>query len=171
MTTAAVHTNVIAGETPTLSPFAQALHENLDKQHELGQFLTPSPVAEFMASLFEIYRNEVNLLDAGAGAGALSAALVGRLCREPRKPKRISVTAYEIDGAQIESLRDTLDNCRRECERAGISFSATVLNEDFITAEGIQRGVTSGALTHTTIGRNEPGVAHFERAVDKAVST
>ena len=134
MTTAAVHTNVFAGETPTLSPFVPPAPDDLDKQHELGQFLTPNPVAEFMASLFEIHRSEVHLLDAGAGAGALSAALVGRLCHEPRKPKRISVTAYEIDPAQIEPLQARLDSCRRECERAGISFSATVLNEDFITA-------------------------------------
>lgn len=108
--------------------------DGLDKQHELGQFLTPNPVAEFMASLFEIQRSEVRLLDAGAGAGALSAALIGRLCRAPRKPKRISITAYEIDAAQIEPLRARLAGCRRECERAGISFSAAVLNGDFIAA-------------------------------------
>lgn len=71
VTTAAIHTNVIAGETPTLSPFAPASLSDLDKQHELGQFLTPNPVAEFMASLFEIHRSEVHLLDAGAGAGDL----------------------------------------------------------------------------------------------------
>ena len=64
MTTATVHTNGIAGETPILSPFAPALRDDLDKQHELGQFPTPSPVAEFMVSLFEIHRNEVHLLDA-----------------------------------------------------------------------------------------------------------
>ena len=75
MTTAAIHTNVIASKAPTLSPFAPASSDDLDKQHELGQFLTPNPVAEFMASLFEIHRSEVHLLDAGAGAGALSATL------------------------------------------------------------------------------------------------
>lgn len=132
--TTAVHPTVIAGESPTLSPIGSPSQDDLDKQHELGQFLTPNPVAEFMASLFEIHRSEVHLLDAGAGAGALSAALVGRLCREPRKPKRICVTAYEIDATQIEPLQARLDVCRRECERAGISFSATVLNEDFIAA-------------------------------------
>ena len=103
MTTAAIHPNVIAGETPTLSPFAPASPDDLDKQHELGQFLTPAsdtspvgakrldgaphlirPAATFsperrrnlpnrcgegdMASLFEIHRSEVHLLDAGAGA-------------------------------------------------------------------------------------------------------
>ncbi len=132
--TTAIHPNVIAGKATTLSPFAPAVPDGLDKQREWGQFLTPNPVAEFMASLFEIHRSEVHLFDAGAGAGALSAALVGRLCREPRKPKRISLTAYEIDAAQIEPLQARLDGCRCVCERAGISFSATVLNEDFIAA-------------------------------------
>lgn len=91
--TATVHPNVIAGESSTLSPFAPASPDHLDKQRELRQFLTPHPVAKFMASLFGIPRSEVHLLDAGAGAGALSAALIARLCREQRKPKRIAVTA------------------------------------------------------------------------------
>lgn len=134
VTTATIHTNDTTGKSPSLSPFVPASLSDLDKQHELGQFFTPKPVAEFMASLFEVSRNEVRLLDAGAGAGALSAALVGRLCREPRKPKRISITAYEIDAAQVEPLQTRLEGCRRECKRAGISFSATVLNEDFIAS-------------------------------------
>ncbi|MGI8605522.1 MAG: Eco57I restriction-modification methylase domain-containing protein [Verrucomicrobiales bacterium] len=132
--TTAVHPNAIGGEAPTLSPFVPASSDDFDKQHELGQFLTPKLVAEFMASLFEIHREEVHLLDAGAGAGALSAALVRRLCHDARKPERIFITAYEIDVAQIEPLQARIDGCRRECERAGISFSATVVNEDFITA-------------------------------------
>jgi hypothetical protein len=112
VTTAAIHPNVIAGEKPALSPVAPASLSDLDKQHELGQFLTlasdtspliplhrrlfspdiPHPVCDHplplpqargiircgegdMASLFEIHRSEVRMLDAGAGAGALSAAL------------------------------------------------------------------------------------------------
>jgi hypothetical protein len=65
VTTAAIHPNDIAGKAPTLSPFAPASPDDLDKQHELGQFLTPNPVAEFMASQFEIPRSEVRMLDAG----------------------------------------------------------------------------------------------------------
>lgn len=63
VTTAAIHPNVIAGETPPLSPFAPASPSDLDKRHELGQFHTPISVAEFMASLFKIPRSEVHLLD------------------------------------------------------------------------------------------------------------
>lgn len=50
------------------------------RRHELGQFFTTDPVADFMASLFHSYRHEINLLDAGAGAwcpfGCAGAAFV-----------------------------------------------------------------------------------------------
>jgi adenine-specific DNA-methyltransferase len=106
----------------------------LDRQHELGQFLTPDPVADFMASLFRHHPTTIRLLDAGAGAGALTATLVRRYRRELRKPKEITVAAYELDPAVIGRLRATLSACRLECERAGIAFSATVHNSDFIEA-------------------------------------
>jgi adenine-specific DNA-methyltransferase len=101
-----------------------------DQRRELGQFLTPRPVAEFMASLFESRWRDWSLLDAGAGTGALSAALVKRLCVARHKPKSISVTACEVDETLLDSLHSTLHDCGRECERTGIQFSATVLNQD-----------------------------------------
>jgi adenine-specific DNA-methyltransferase len=103
-------------------------------RHELGQFFTPKRVADFMASLFSVEAPEVQLLDAGAGDGALTAAFVGSRCRAEHKPKRITVTAYELDGAVIGTLRKTLHECQLECERAGIQFSSDVHNEDFIGA-------------------------------------
>ena len=113
---------------------SESVVHSRERRHELGQFLTPPPVANFMASLFETRWRELDLLDAGAGNGELSAALIRRLCASHNPPNRISVTAYELDGAMIESLRVTMRDCEWECERAGIQFSATVLNEDFIAA-------------------------------------
>ena len=81
--TTVVHPTVVAGETPTLSPFVPASLDDLAKQHELGQFLTPNPVAEFMASLFEIHRSEVHLLDAGAGAVSSRGSSAGFSRIEP----------------------------------------------------------------------------------------
>jgi|GEM_PF-5975060 hypothetical protein len=52
-----------------------------DRQEELGQFLTATPVAEFMASMFGRLPRTVRLLD--AGAGALTAAFVSMCCRQP----------------------------------------------------------------------------------------
>jgi adenine-specific DNA-methyltransferase len=106
----------------------------LQTQHELGQFLTPEHVADFMASLFSLESPEVHLLDAGAGKGALTAALVRRLCLAEHRPKRIAVTAYELDDTVMDALRKTLHECQLECERKGIQFSSTVHNEDFISA-------------------------------------
>jgi adenine-specific DNA-methyltransferase len=103
-------------------------------RNDLGQFLTPRPVADLMASMFDVELADVDLLDAGAGAGALTAAFVHRLCAEYTKPHRISVTAYELDPSLIERLQRTLSDCQVECELSGISFSARVLNEDFIPA-------------------------------------
>jgi adenine-specific DNA-methyltransferase len=111
--------------------------DDQDRRRELGQFLTPSPVANFMASLFESRLREWNVLDAGAGCGALSAALVKRLCRLLHKPKSISITAFELDNVLIEPLRTTLRECERECEGVGIRFSAVVRNEDFLEAAAL----------------------------------
>jgi adenine-specific DNA-methyltransferase len=101
---------------------------------DLGQFLTPQPIADFMASLFQIQPGDVRLLDAGAGAGALTAAVVHRLCADRPRPKRVSVTAYELDRRLIPELRKTLARCHRKCELTGITLSAVIHNADFIAS-------------------------------------
>lgn len=46
-----------------------------DRKAELGQFFTPAPIAQFMASMFEERElMQTHLLDPGAGLGALSIA-------------------------------------------------------------------------------------------------
>ncbi len=105
-----------------------------EKQHRLGQFPTPDAIADFMASLFHARWRELDLLDAGAGEGALTRAVITRLCGLRHKPARITVTAYELDETLIPSLRARLRDCRDECERSGVRFSASALNEDFIAA-------------------------------------
>jgi adenine-specific DNA-methyltransferase len=67
------------------------------RQGELGQFLTPAPMADFMASLFGRLPKVIRLLDAGAGAGALTAAFVSRTCKNNPGTRTIEATLYEID--------------------------------------------------------------------------
>lgn len=125
---------------PKQFPVEQLIHHEpfslniaLEKRHTLGQFLTPKPVADLMASFFfNFHRSQIELLDAGAGTGALTIAMVQRLCKESIKPKRITVTAYELDPHLIKPLKSILSECRLICERVGITFSANVLNDDFI---------------------------------------
>lgn len=65
---------------------------------EFGQFLTPSSVARFMASLFPASTLPTcRLLDAGAGVGALSCAFLDRWTAGGFDFNAVDVTAYEID--------------------------------------------------------------------------
>lgn len=65
---------------------------------EFGQFLTPSSVARFMASLFpESTIETCRLLDAGAGVGALSCAFLDRWMAGGFGFGSVEATAYEID--------------------------------------------------------------------------
>lgn len=100
----------------------------------MGQFLTPSPVATFMAGMFECEKSHIRLLDPGAGIGSLSAAFVAEMCARRKKPKTLSITAYELDPILLESLSRTLGSCRVRCDEVGIDFRFHVLGEDFIEA-------------------------------------
>ncbi|MDR2173416.1 MAG: Eco57I restriction-modification methylase domain-containing protein [Burkholderiales bacterium] len=72
---------------------------------ELGQFMTPSSVARFMASLFPPSTlRTCRLLDAGAGVGALSCAFLDRWMTGGFGFESVEATAYEID----EKLRTHL---------------------------------------------------------------
>jgi len=104
------------------------------RKQELGQFLTPETIGSFMASLFEAHPVEIRLLDAGAGDGALTAAFVKRVCTNKRRPKRLSVIAYELDQTIIPALERTLRLCRVECGRSGIEFTGVLRKDDFIEA-------------------------------------
>lgn len=99
---------------------------------DLGQFLTPLPVARFMASMVRAPTNTVRVLDAGAGVGSLAAALVAELLSRDRKPSRIEVTGYEIDAKLADGLRGTLRLCEEESRGAHVAFAGEVRGEDFI---------------------------------------
>lgn len=102
------------------------------RQEELGQFLTAAPVAEFMASMFGPLPRTVRLLDAGAGAGALTAAFVSRCCEKRAGVRAIEATLYELDGAILTALSATMRECERQCSEAGIHFTFTIHSANFI---------------------------------------
>jgi len=98
----------------------------------LGQFMTPGVVASFMASMFRDLGPEVRLLDAGAGVGSLTAAVVHEaLARSPR-PKVIEATAYEVDHVMLSGLRDVFGSCEVAARSARARFVGRVVERDFI---------------------------------------
>lgn len=103
-----------------------------EKRGSLGQYFSPAPVAAFMADFFEELPEEVSLLDPGAGAGMLTAAFVVCALRQKRWPRRMKVTAYEVDPVLTPFLRESMNLCETLCRQCGTSFSAEVIEEDFI---------------------------------------
>ncbi len=99
---------------------------------DLGQFMTPAPVARLMAGMFERLTGDIRLLDAGAGIGSLTAAFVEEGCRRKARPRSITATAYELDSILARHLERTQAACRAACEDRGIRFSAQIAHDDFI---------------------------------------
>lgn len=102
------------------------------RRADLGQFLTPEPVAVDMAAMFGQLPDEVRLLDAGAGVGSLTAAFVAEALSRKEPPRSISVTAFEVDPALAELLAQTLDDCRAACKEAGVRFASRIVEDDYI---------------------------------------
>lgn len=110
---------------------------------EFGQFMTPSSVARFMASLFPADTQQTcRLLDAGAGMGALSCAFLDRWVTGGFGFGSVEATAYEIDDRLRGHLALHLAGYSRVVPR--------VVAGDYIeqaTAEGLQdRGYTHAIL-------------------------
>ncbi len=102
------------------------------RRSTLGQFMTPPATARLMASMFEAKQERIELLDAGAGVGSLTAAFVTETCSRPNKPKFIHATAYEVEASLAEYLADTLRQCKETCQRAEIEFRSDLVDRDFI---------------------------------------
>lgn len=110
---------------------------------ELGQFMTPSGVARFMASMFPPSSVQTcRLLDAGAGVGALSCAFLDRWLTGGFGFESVEATAYEIDGKLCGHLATHLTGYSRVTPR--------IVEGDYIelaTAEGLRdRGYTHAIL-------------------------
>ena len=127
-------------------------NRKLKENHKaaMGQFLTPMPIARFMAAMLQHHTSQVHILDAGAGIGTLFAACVAELCHRQHKPTHIQVTAYEIDKSLAEYLSETLLLCKAECQKAGIQFSGEIIHADFIkSAVDHLRGGLFSTVTET----------------------
>jgi adenine-specific DNA-methyltransferase len=113
------------------------------KKAELGQFLTPLAVARLMASMAEADTDTIRILDAGAGVGSLFSAVVHHLCGRRSRPRKIRITAYELDETLSRSLHETAKACGNECRRVGVGFSGQVIMGDFLeaAADMLHRGL------------------------------
>lgn len=91
--------------------FVETMPKKLRKEY--GQFFTTETTAKFMAGLFEIDLTapSIRILDAGAGTGILSAALIESIL-EKGYNGRIQLVCYENDENVFPILQSNLEYIR-----------------------------------------------------------
>ena len=90
-----------------------------------------------MAELCEVPQKEdVYVLDAGAGTGILSAAIVEKICKDGKDTvKQIFLTCYETDEELIPALKDNLERVRKKCRHDyKIKLKVEISSESFLVA-------------------------------------
>ena len=97
------------------SAFVESIPKRERKKY--GQFFTSRRTAEFMASLFTIdySKPKLKLLDAGAGTGLLTTALIERLRKSGFKGEIIAV-CYENDKKVLPVLFNNLENLKKNLD-------------------------------------------------------
>lgn len=127
-----------------------------DEQKQLGQFMTPAPIARFMAARFVADRDwagrTVRLLDPAAGSGVLGAALVEAAVSSSARPSRIELLLCEIDAAMLPLLEICAAELASFCARHGVEFECLIQGGDFL-ASALAR---SGKPTLDAVIANPP---------------
>ena len=114
-----------------------------------GLYLTPVPVADFMASRLHVDGPKLRVLDPAAGAGVLCCAAVEALvCRDP-KPDTIELVTYEVEGNLIAPLRAVLSYLADWC-RAGYGVTVAVRIEitDFVLEHAEALRLSGGLIPY-----------------------
>ena len=102
------------------------------KRKEIGQFFTSVETARYMASMFSTpTKSEITILDAGAGSGILTAAVVDRLQNEPII-KHIHITCYETNENVLPMLKGNLNYLQ---ENSQIPLDYVIKEENYITSQ------------------------------------
>ncbi|MEB3217953.1 MAG: Eco57I restriction-modification methylase domain-containing protein [Nostocales cyanobacterium 94392] len=143
---------------------------DLKQRSQLGQFLTPAPIARFMAKQFINLSGNISLLDAGAGIGILTAAFVERLLANPGEVNSCHITAYEVESDFILPLRQSLRECCEALESKGIKAEYQIYEESFINSysdQNLPLFNTDNSYTHAIL--NPPYKKINNRSVEKKI--
>lgn len=118
------------------------LGKSRNQKKALGQFFTPAAIAQHMASLinFQRYTNdEVYCLDAGAGNGRLSVALLEAILRADIPPRKVVIDLYEIDASVLLELAQSLEAISAAASEKGTSLVYHIFEQDYLLSPDTSR--------------------------------
>lgn len=102
-----------------------------DTRGKKGQFMTPSSAASILAGMFRDLGGELNVLDAGAGVGSLTTALIKRAFTE-FQPTSINANVWELEDVLVENLNRSLVLCQDTSAEYQATWNSQVNQVDFI---------------------------------------
>lgn len=103
-------------------------------QKSLGQYMTPPPIARFMADRLVACagKTALRILEPAAGSGVLAVAMVDSLLNSTLRPSRIELLAYELDPGLARCLEQVLSGLREKCSRSNVALDFRIFQEDFL---------------------------------------
>lgn len=118
-----------------------------EKRKKYGQFFTSIETARFMVDLYTVPSElkEVRLLDAGAGSGILSCALIERLDKIDTI-QEIKLTCYENDDNILPLLKENLNYCKNQSKT---KIVVKIISENYILSQQLE-------FNHMIGGRKNP---------------
>lgn len=139
---ALVKTPSIANIPNILDMAAKATDEYIEgmtktERKKYGQFFTSEETARYMASLFDLdtpniaNKRKLTVLDAGAGTGILSIALIERL-EDYEYIKSVALTCYETDEKVIDTLIKNLEFTKHNSR---LELNYVIITENYITSQ------------------------------------
>ncbi len=124
------------GERPTVYAdrvgawYVESKSDEHRKAH--GLYLTPVPVADFMAARITAGGPRLRILDPAAGAGILCCAALEALASRDPKPDTVELVAHEVDQSLIAPLRAVLDYLADWCHDYGVTVAIRIEATDFV---------------------------------------
>jgi len=110
--------------------------------------MTPTAIADFMASLFSRWPAEVRLLDPGAGIGSLTEAFAKRFMTHAPAGASFEVHGYEIEPVLLRYLADHLQEIGADANKCGYRFKSAIHDRDFITDASFDINMGAPRFTH-----------------------
>jgi len=117
----------------------------------LGQFMTPTAIADFMASLFTQWPEKACLLDPGAGFGSLTGAFAERFEQTAPRGCALEAHGYEIDPILRGYLQEHMEDIGERFRGRGQRFCGIVHDRDFIAEASFLTGMGAPRFTHAIL--------------------
>ncbi len=117
----------------------------------LGQFMTPTAIADFMASLFAQWPAKVCLLDPGAGVGSLTEAFAEQFVRQAPPNATLEAHGYEVDPVLLRYFQDHMGDIKERLRDRGQHFRGVTHDRDFIHEASFLSGMGAPRFTHAIL--------------------